>query len=311
MGMTEIPARGATGGRRPRRSNTRAGKLAAAAARRLSALLLTVVASVVLGTALVRLAPGFGMDERQMDLRLSEESVAAIRAQGQSTSILTACREYLAGLARGDWGVSVSLGRPVRELMADRAGLTVRTVLGGLALAWALSLGVGFGLAVARGRAWDTSATLVTGALLCLPTGIVALVFLYFAAPPALALAAVLFPRVFRYVRNILQASARRPHVLAARARGSGTLALVWRHVSIPSLPELFALAGVSLSMAVGAIIPVEALCDSPGVGQLVWQSAMGRDLPVLMHATVLVAVVTCAANLFSDTARALVSREV
>jgi len=273
--------------------------------------LLTVVASVVLGAALVRLAPGFGMDERQMDLRLNEESLAAMRAQGQSTGILTACRDYLSGLARGDWGVSVALGRPVRELMADRAGLTVRNLAGGLVLAWALSLAVGFALAVARRRAWDTSVTLLTGGLLCIPTGIVALVFLYFAAPSAWALAAVLFPRIFRYVRNILQDSARRPHVLAARARGCGRLALVWRHVSVPSLPELFALVGVSLSMAVGAIIPVEALCDSPGVGQLVWQSAMGRDLPVLMHATVLVAVVTCAANLFSDTARALVTREV
>jgi ABC-type dipeptide/oligopeptide/nickel transport system permease component len=63
--------------------------------------------------------------------------------------------------------------------------------------------------------------------------------------------------------------------------------------------------------MAVGAVIPVEALCDSPGVGQLVWQSAMARDAPVLVHLTVLVALVTCGANLLTDAAQTMLAREV
>ena len=60
--------------------------------------------------------------------------------------------------------------------------------------------------------------------------------------------------------------------------------------------------------MAAGSVIPVEALCDSPGVGQLVWQSAMARDLPVLLHLTALVALVVCAANLLADAGRALLA---
>jgi peptide/nickel transport system permease protein len=123
-------------------------------------------------------------------------------------------------------------------------------------------------------------------------------------------LAAVLAPRIFRYVRNILAASARRPHVLAARARGTGNLTLLWRHVSIPAAPELLALTGISVSMAMGAVIPVETLCGSPGVGQLVWLSAMARDVPVLIHLTVLVAAATSGANLLSDAARSLAVRE-
>ena len=79
-------------------------------------------------------------------------------------------------------------------------------------------------------------------------------------------------------------------------------------HLLPPVLPELLALAGVSVSMAVGATIPVEALCDSPGLGQLVWQSAMARDLPVLINLTLAITAVTLLANLVADTARA--SRE-
>ena len=75
-----------------------------------------------------------------------------------------------------------------------------------------------------------------------------------------------------------------------------------------PVLPEMLALAGVSVSMAVGALIPVEALCDSPGVGQLVWQAAVARDLPVLVNVTLIITGLTAAANLMTDTLR--VARE-
>ncbi|HYW42572.1 MAG TPA: ABC transporter permease [Bryobacteraceae bacterium] len=285
------------------------GRLAGAVARRFGALLLTVLAAAFLSAALMRLAPGYGMDERQLDPRLSEDSIAAVRAR-DDPGLVSGFAGYLGGLARGEWGNSISLQRPVRELMAERAGLTVRTVGAGLGLAWTLALALSLLLERLHRRAPDVAATLVTGGMLCLPAAVVALLFLHLGAAPAFALAVILFPRIFRYVRNILAASAQRPHVLAAQARGLGGVRLLWRHVSIPAAPELLALVGVSVSMAVGAAIPVEALCDSPGVGQLVWQSAMARDAPVLMHLTVVVALVTSAANVFSDAARAVVARE-
>jgi peptide/nickel transport system permease protein len=288
-----------------------------AAARRLSMLLLTVAASALVSGALVRMAPGFGTDDRQLDLRLSEESIAVVRSQTGSplvarssfTTSVTGLRDYVSDLAKGDWGFSVSLGRPVRELVADRAGLTLRTLGAGLALAWGLSFGLSLMLEGLHRHALELAAMLVAGGLLCLPAAIVAMVFLYLDLGPALALALVLSPRIFRYVRNILAASSRRPHVLAARGRGSGGVSLLWRQVTIPAAPELLALTGISASMAIGAVIPVETLCGSPGVGQLVWLSAMARDLPVLVHLTVLVAVATSGANLFSDVARAVVVR--
>jgi peptide/nickel transport system permease protein len=63
----------------------------------------------------------------------------------------------------------------------------------------------------------------------------------------------------------------------------------------------LLALAGVSVSLAIGAAIPVEALCGLAGVGQLAWQAALARDLPLLMNITVLVTLVTLLANSGAD----------
>jgi ABC-type dipeptide/oligopeptide/nickel transport system permease component len=53
--------------------------------------------------------------------------------------------------------------------------------------------------------------------------------------------------------------------------------------------------------MAVGAAIPIEALCGLAGVGQLAWQAALARDLPLLVNITILVTLVTLLANSGAD----------
>jgi len=63
------------------------------------------------------------------------------------------------------------------------------------------------------------------------------------------------------------------------------------------SLPQTLALAAVSVNLALSAAIPIEALCDVPGVGQLAWQAALGRDLVLLVNLTVVVALVTLITN--------------
>jgi peptide/nickel transport system permease protein len=63
----------------------------------------------------------------------------------------------------------------------------------------------------------------------------------------------------------------------------------------------LIALAGVSITLALSASIPVEALADSPGIGHLAWKAALGRDLPVLVTITLLLTAITTIVNLFSD----------
>ena len=52
------------------------------------------------------------------------------------------------------------------------------------------------------------------------------------------------------------------------------------------------------LAKQAGAIV---ATCDSPGIGQLAWQAALGRDLPLLVNMTLLVTLVTLGANSVSD----------
>ena len=271
---------------------------------------LVLVLSGLLAATLVRVAPGFGMDERLLDARLSPSSLEAIeRETAGHSNVLRYYTDYLRNLARGDLGDSISLRRPVKELLSERAAVTVRSGAAGLALAWAAGVVLVSLTVISRRRSGDAFVSLLGGVLLCLPAAMLAVLAAYLGASPAIAIGAIVFPRVYRYLRNVARQSCAAPHVLAAHAAGLGRLQILVYYVAAPVLPEFFALAGVSVSMAVGATIPVEALCDSPGIGQLVWQAAIARDLPVMVNVTLLITALTVTANLLADLGRGM--REV
>jgi peptide/nickel transport system permease protein len=113
------------------------------------------------------------------------------------------------------------------------------------------------------------------------------------------------FPHIYRYSKNLLVNARQLPHVVAAQARGLSSGRVLMAHVVAPVLPQMAALAGVAVSLAFGASIPIEVLCDSPGIGQLAWKAALARDLPVLVTITVLVATLTVTVNSLADLALA------
>jgi peptide/nickel transport system permease protein len=278
-------------------------------------LILGVLLGGFLGTLLIRFAPGYGVDEHQLNATLSEESrqqlVEFRRAQPNAFVFYGS---FLAGAVRGDFGTSRSLQRPVSELLTERLPATLALAGWGLAGGWALSLVLAVPAAAGWRPRWAVVAgwpgALLSGALLCVPSSVLALSFLYAEGPAALAGALVVFPRVFRYVRNLLAETARAPHVLAARAKGlRGWRILLW-HVLPPASPQLLAVLGVSVSVALGASIPIEVVCDVQGIGKLAWQAAMGRDLHLLVTLTMLVTALTLAANHLSELALCLTRTE-
>jgi len=258
----------------------------------------------LISATLVRFAPGYGVQERELDPRWRAESVEALRQQqALHQGLFSYYVHYLSALAHGDLGESDSLKRPVRELLRQRLPVTSNSVVRGLGVAWlAAALLASFGLAT-HGWFFEASTTALNGLLLSLPSAVVAMLAVHLRTPVFCAIAVVVFPRLYSYIRNLLLRSYDQPHVLAARARGLGSRAILFRHVLPLAAPPLLALFGVSFAIAFGAAIPIEALCDSPGLGQLAWQAALSRDLPLIVNVTLIVALVMLAANSLADLA--------
>ena len=266
------------------------------------ALVATILLGGLLSATLVRLAPGFDADEAQLDPRLNAESVRALReARLAQHNIFYFYFHSLWHAAHGDLGTSISLGQPVSTLLRDRAPLTLRLIGMGLLLSWAAALALALSAAWLRVSAYDALTTVISGTFLCVPAAVLALLSVLWNVPGSLAIALIVFPRVYRYTRNLLAKAHALPHIITARAKGLSELRILFWHVIPVVGPQLLAVAGVSVSIAVGAAIPVEALCGLAGVGQLAWQAALARDLPLLVNITVLVTAVTLLANSGAD----------
>ncbi len=266
------------------------------------ALLVTVVLGGLLSATLVRLAPGFDADERELDPRLNAQSVEALRsARQQDHNVLRFYFSYMKRAAHGDLGTSLALGQPVRTLLLDRAPLTLRLLITGLGLAWMLTLTLALSAAWLRLSIYDTLTTVVAGTFLCVPAAVLALLSVLWNVTGSLAIALIVFPHTYRYARNLLVKAYSKPHIITARAKGVGEARILFWHVVPVVTPQLLAVAGVSVSLAVGATIPVEALCGLAGIGQLAWQAALARDLPLLVNITILVTLVTLLANSGTD----------
>ncbi len=272
--------------------------------RRLLFLVCLGLCGALASATLVRFAPGYGVEERELDPRWSANSVEALRQkQALRQGLPSFYFHYLSALAHGDLGESDSLKRPVRELLLQRFPVTGSSVIRGLGVAWlAAALLASFGLVI-RGWFFEASTTAFNSLLLSLPSAVVAMLAVYLRTPVFFAIAIVVFPRLYGFIRSLLVRAYDQPHVLAARARGLGGSAILFRHVLPLAAPPLVALLGVSFAISFGAAIPIEALCDSPGLGQLAWHAALSRDLPLIVNVTLIVALVMLAANSLADTA--------
>jgi len=257
-----------------------------------------------LGAVLLRVAPGFSSDQQELATGLSSKSIQAIRQERLADSnIPRFYAHYLGALVRGDLGRSLSLNQPVMELLRERLPVTLRSLGFALLAGWLLGLALAIGATTLAPRLLSPVSEGLSGVFISTPAAALALLFVLLQLPPAAAAALLVFPKVYRYSRNLLDRSYEMPHVLTAHAKGAGRWRILFWHVAPSAWPQLIALLGVSVSIAIGVLLPIEVICDVPGVGQLAWHAAQSRDLPLLVNLTVIVTFLTVCATTLSDTA--------
>jgi len=257
------------------------------------------------GAMLMRIAPGFSSDDQELNSGLSAQSVQAIRkAHLADANVPRFYAQYLVSLIKGDLGTSRSLNQPVKDLLRERLPVTLVNLAFALAVGWLLGLILAVAAQTWNVRALTFLANGLSGTFISTPAAALALVFLLLRWPPAFAAALLVFPKIYRYAQNLLQQSCEMPHVLTARAKGAGPWRVLAWHVAPIALPQLIALVGVSISIGIGVLLPIEVVSDVAGIGQLAWHAAQSRDLPLLVNLTMVVTFMTVCATLISDAAQ-------
>ncbi|HVG23487.1 MAG TPA: ABC transporter permease [Thermoanaerobaculia bacterium] len=241
---------------------------------------------------------------------------------------------WLRGSVTFDFGVSTVDRRPVRDVIAEKLPNTFR--LNALAFLLAAALGVPIGLwsASRSGRLTERASAVGFFLLYSLPSFWVALVLIQLfsvrmhwlplfgmqsdAYPdlgaggqfadrlrhlvlPVLTLTYAQLAIFARFTKSALSEVIRQDYITAARAKGAGRLAVMWRHGMRNALLPLITLLGLTIPYLMSGSVIVEQIFQWDGVGLLYYNSILSRDYPVVMALTVVTALLTLVASLVAD----------
>jgi peptide/nickel transport system permease protein len=278
---------------------------------------------------LVRLAPG----DHLAGFEVAPEAADAERERlGLNRPFVVQYASWLARALRFDLGESLKYRRPVQELIGERAGNTALLGLSALLVATVLGIPAG----ILTGSSDGPGAWLARGAsivFLSLPPLVTALVLLLVASAtrwfpvggfgavgpqdvtvvlrflllPALALALPMSAALERLQSQAMREALAEPSVLNARARGCSPARLVWRHAFRLSLKPVLALYGVFVGTVLSGSFVVEIVMSWPGLGALMYEALVARDLYLVAGCAAAGTVFLGAGVLAADVALAIV----
>lgn len=228
---------------------------------------------------------------------------------------------------QGDFGYSTRNGEPVWDLIWPRVPVSFELMVVGVLLALLIGLPLGVVSARFDGRAPGGVANGVLGFCQSVPVFITSLMMIrVFAvdlgwlpaatwvrltddigahlrhlAMPALSLAMAELGTVGRVVRSDLLRVLNEEFVVAANAKGLSARYVLYRHALRPASLGLLNVVGLSVGALLSGTILVEIIFGIGGLGQLVFESSIQRDLPVLLGLTSYLVFVYVTVNTVAD----------
>ncbi|MDZ4769103.1 MAG: ABC transporter permease [Chloroflexota bacterium] len=266
----------------------------------------------------LRALPGDGLTHQLIESGASDDVIQARRASlGLDQPLVTQVAGYLAGLARGDLGVSLLDGRPVRDALYDALPHTL--TLAGLALGVGLVGGITVGTAAARTQnAVRPVARLAIAVGLSAPTALIGtLAIVVFAlwldwlpgsgagtighiVLPASVLGWHSAAAIGQVTAAALHDVYSAPYLIAARGRGLSSRRLLV-HALRACAPTIVTATMLQAGFLFGGTAITEAIFARPGVGRLLVDAALRQDYPMVQGVALWCAGVAIGAALIGD----------
>ncbi|MEM6743651.1 MAG: ABC transporter permease [Pseudomonadota bacterium] len=307
--------------------------MAAFLLQRVVALALTLVAASVVVFLLLEVVPG-DPALTMMGLNADPAAVDALREElGLGAPPVQRYFQWIGGLLRGDFGISYTYRTPVSELIAERAVISLPLTLYALALSTGIAIPAGVLAASRRGGPGDLAVTAATQIGVAVPNFWFAmLLVLLFASVlqvfsaggfpgwdagvwpalrsltlPAVALALPQAAILTRVMRSALLDALSEDYIRTARAKGRSTRGVLWRHALRNALIPVLTIIGMQFSFLMAGSIIIENVFFLPGLGRLVFQGVVQRDLIVVRSVVILLVFAVVLVTLLVDLAYALV----
>lgn len=299
---------------------------------RLFALIPTLIAASVLVFLFIHLIPGNPASILLGDTATPQQVAQLTAELGLDKPLPVQYLYWIANVLRGDLGNSLFFGDPVLTVIGR--GAETSTLLAIITMVWIVLIGVPIGILSAsfKGR-WIDQVT-SGGAMLfaSVPTFWLGLyLILIFAVSlrwlpssgfpeingagdlgnlrylllPSLTLAAPNAALIIRLVRAAMLDVSREDHVRTARAKGLHPARIAIKHVFRNALITVAAAFGFTFAALISEAVVTETVFSLPGIGQLVVQSILRRDYPVIQGVVLVIVVLYTVVNLLVDLAYA------
>ncbi len=274
---------------------------------------------------LTRLAPGDATSEAFL-AGASPASLAEMREQlGLDRPLLEELGRWFVGAARLDLGVSSRYpGRAVRDLVVEHATRTAELASAALILGTLIGLPCGVLIGSHPTNWFAKIGASCSVALVSCPPMVGALALLLVAsmtgwlstapghlALPTLALALPLAAMLERLQAQAMLDALAAPDLLAGAARGLSASRLLWTHAARQSLRPILGVYGIVIGAIFSGSFVVEIVTSWPGLGRLMYDALVGRDLFLVSGCALAGAVCLAVGNFIADIARAVADPRV
>ncbi len=303
-------------------------------ARRFAHAVLLLVAISLFSFALLQWAPGNFFDSMRLNPRISSQTVSGMRSEyGIDEPFVVRYTRWMGSVLRGEMGFSFAYGTSVGPLLWARARNTLLLTGSATLLAWLLAVPIGIWGAASKGRWSDRACGVAMSTLLTIPDLLLSLILLLLAvrtgwfptggmvsvgaeqadfwsnaadvarhlALPAFALALATLPILVRHIRSAMIDALESPFIRAARGHGIPRARLLLRYALPAASNPLISLLGFSIATMLSASVIVEVVLSWPGLGPLMVQAILARDVYLVIGVVMLSSVFLVAGNFVAD----------
>jgi peptide/nickel transport system permease protein len=235
--------------------------------------------------------------------------------------------DWVAGIFRGDLGLSIMYEENVALLIAERMPITLH--LGVLSFILTVVLGIGFGLvcALRRGKWIDTLVTLVANVGITIPSFWLGILLIYllslklgwlpvygYTSPfedfwlntrqvimPVICLSVFGVAAICRLTRSSMLEVVAQDYIRTAWSKGLKERIIIMRHTIKNGLIPVITSIGFQVAIIFGGSVLIETVFNIPGIGRLMTQSVLQQDFQVVQAGVLIIAVVVVLANLAVD----------
>jgi peptide/nickel transport system permease protein len=300
-------------------------------ARRLALVVPTLLAATVVVFMMIHLAPGDAAQAMLGPMAASDALDNLRQELGLNDPLPVQYQRWLTNAAHGDLGRSIRQQLPVADLVKEKFRNTA--ILGGVSFSIAVVVGLalGFVAALNRGSVIDRIVIVLASSGIAIPSFFLALLLSYLFGTrlgwlpssgmyslqgggdlpdlarhlvlPAIALAAAPIAVVARMTRSSTLEVTGADYVRTARSKGLSATAVTMGHIFKNALIPIIHLLGLQAGILLSATALVEVVFSWPGIGSLMVDSILTRDLPVTQGCVLAIAAVYALVSVVADVA--------